>query len=256
MLFLDKIFSAISYAFSVRKNLPDAIGYEMSDPQVFPLPELASKCLENSGIHLKKCIVISFHFYNQSEKIQKDVRILLNGKCQFDPAMRLGDTGIAELIENKNGSSEIRVNEVYPGQSIYIQFFNPDLSFRLAQVLVNEREVTPLMQNLARALRYPQEELFRYLPAVTVAVAILFFGALGYFYYLKISENNFISNVLANKSPCAFIKFHNSVGQDALLERRFRQQSALVQELILSFNNVSSFDELKVKDDLLLCVKE
>lgn len=247
------MFDQIKAIVDLRKDIPDAIGYDVSGPMRFPLPvELTETLPEDLFKRVSEISLLAVRVDNYSSQALRDVRVLFNGSWIFQPRVTFRRRDVRVQSEIRMDDKEIVIAELPPNESAYIEIFNP-VDFSVDQVLISGRAVTGTMQKLAEARRYP--ELARSMLAMyaSVAVCAAALAAVAYVAWKKTSENRIIESAHAGFVSCSPYLFENGPAQDVILTRKFRQAGTLLEPYILAINKVHSLEELRIKDQVILC---
>ena len=154
------------------------------------------------------------------------------------------------------GVKEIYIEELPPNESLSISIFNTDETFQVDQVLIGDQLVTSTMNKLAEFKRIPS---FKWNFLFITMTIFLSLSAVGYSFYSmnKSSETNqLIAKAYKNLGymKCQPFEFDNAIGNEKKLERKYQQLSKTQQQNTLILNNVSTYEKLKVKDDILFCL--
>lgn len=251
----DQILSLIK----IRQELPDAIGYALTQKDhIFTLPEeISESCGEELAevLHHLSCIYLSID--NYTNRVQKSIRVLLAGSSEFTPRVlfrRRSNRVIHEILSEEN---EILIHEIPPNESVYILFYNPDAKFGIEQILVGDKTITPAMRKLAEAKRYPELFRMKFMSVLMFFITTIFvIGAISVVSYTLWNRHKIdqvMKDVYSDFSVCQNEIFYNSAEKEKELERRFKQLGT-AGTTTLMFNHVSSLDELKLKDIVILCV--
>jgi hypothetical protein len=233
------------------------VGSVIGDVYPYSVPcEILKALPELTAEPLKKMTAIDLRIDNYSSKIQKNIRILFSGNYHYSPSIKFLRRDVEVKAEIHDLDKEIFVSEIPPNESILITFFCPN-NFELNQLLIDDHEVTESMQKLANNKRYPSVALMN---RILLFILILAFASLaqsGYILYSlwrKTQENRLIDIAAAksNLSACSWSVFDNSLDKEKLLERKFEQLENF-KVFTLKLNKVSSLDELKKKEQVILC---
>ncbi|MBP2834726.1 hypothetical protein [Dickeya parazeae] len=251
----DQILSLIK----IRQELPDAIGYFLTQKDyIFTLPEeISESCGEELAevLHHLSCTYLSID--NYTNRVQKSIRVLLAGSSEFTPRVlfrRRSNRVIHEILSEEN---EILIHEIPPNESVYILFYNPDAKFGIEQILVGDKTITPAMRKLAEAKRYPELFRMKFMSVLIFFITTIFvIGAISVVSYTLWDRHKIdqvMKDVYSDFSVCQNEIFYNSAEKEKELERRFKQLGTDGKTTLI-FNHVSSLDELKLKDIVILCV--
>lgn len=252
---LDQILSMIK----IRQELPDAIGYTLSqENHIFTLPEeVIESCSEELAEVLHDLSCIYLRIDNYTNRVQKSIRVLLAGSSEFTPRVlfrRHSNRVTHEILSEEN---EILIYEIPPNESIIIIFYNPDAEFSIEQILVSDKTITPTMRKLAEVKRDPGLFRFKFIVGLMLFICIIVvtgcLSVLGYTLWNRHNTDQIMKDALSDFSMCQNEIFYNSTEKEKELERRFRQLGT-AGTTTLTINHVSSLDELKLKDIVILCV--
>lgn len=252
---LDQILAAIK----IRQELPDAIGYTFIEKQdMFEIPNEISKDLSEEALEkIEQLSCLYFRIDNFTTSVQKNIRVLMSGSYEYLPRLIYHRRDVDVGFEVMPDLKEILINEVFPNDSVIIQFYNPDKKFNVDQVLIKEKTITPTMQKLAYAKRHPDLAKMRFtssllifiLPCLTIFS--IFLGAHAYFTRSEYEKK--MSEFTENSNMCKYELFENSADKEKELERRFLQLGEAGSTTLL-INKVPTLAELKLKDTVVLCV--
>jgi hypothetical protein len=190
------------------------------------------------------------------QKFKKNIRILFSGNYHYSPSIKFLRRDVEVKAEIHDLDKEIFVSEIPPNESVLITFFCPS-NFELNQLLIDDHEITESMQKLANKKRYPSIVLWNRVLLFCVILTFVNLAQSGYTHYLvwrKTQENRLIDIAAAksNLSACSMSIFDNSFDKEKLLERKFEQLENF-KVFTLELNKVSSLDELKKKEQVILC---
>lgn len=247
----DQILSLIK----IRQELPDAIGYMLTqESHLFALPvEVTDSCGKDCKEILERLSCICLSIDNYSNKVQKSIRVLLSGNSEFTPRVlfrRRSNMVTHKILSEEN---EVFIHEIPPNESIFIVFYNPDAKFGVEQVLVGDKKITLAMQKLAEAKRTPEIARLDFFSFLIPLITIVFISVLCYALWSRHKTEKIMNDAFSDPSLCENEIFNNSVEKEKELERRFKQLGS-VGTVTLFINHVSSLDELKLKDTVILCV--
>ena len=244
---------AIKTILDIRKEIPDAVGYDTYGPISFPLPKEIQELL---GGYIDKpnfINITSIRVDNYSPKVQKQIRILYVGDYVYEPIFKFHRRDIPVKFSVKKIEKEFVVEELPPNESVSIEIFYPHKDFGVVLAISGDSEITTTMQKLAEARRYPELvriKLFTYAIAIFAVVIVPF---LGYAIWDKNQENNRINEALSEFASCSFTLMKNPPDNEKILERKFSNVGIYWQNYILSSNKVKSLDELKLKNEVVWC---
>lgn len=244
------MFNQIKAALDLRKEIPDAVGYDTYGPITFPLPqEIHSAIPQSIAQQLDDLTLISVRVDNYSSKTQRDIRVLFSGSWKFAPrfSFHRRDVEVKKNLIIKD--KEIVLLEIPPNESVSIEIFNPSKEFRVEQVLIGDVEITKVMQKLAEAKRYPlvaRLKLVTYLAAIAL-IAVIPFAV------NRILDQRKIEAAHAGLLSCTANVFANKAGNEAELERKLQQAGPYLSSYIFFLNRVTSLTELRLKDEVILC---
>jgi hypothetical protein len=248
------LFDQIKAVLDLRKEIPDAVGYDIYGPIVFPLPLEIRDAIPQSIIQqINNLTLLSVRIDNYSSKTQRCIRVLFSGDWAFAPRFSFHRRDVKVKSEIRIEDKEIVLLEIPPNESVSIEIFNPSNGFSIEQVLLGDIEVTKLMQKLAEAKRYPKLariKLFTYVISLVTVVTIFSVGLLT---WNRISEQRKIEAAHAGLLSCTPYIYANKTGNEAEVERKVQQAGPYLSGYIFYLNKVTSLNELKLKDELLLC---
>ncbi|WP_405122311.1 hypothetical protein ACI514_21150 [Pseudomonas sp. M20] len=238
---------------SLRKDLPDAIGWTTMGPYLYHAPaEMVS------GETRYTCTQIAL--YNESDSTLADVKLLYRGNFEFVPLITYSRHEAAVKWEHNAADKELVLKQVPPNEEVDISIYNPR-DFEVVQVLVNGRKITDFMTRRALAKAYPTPLRWRIAFPV---LGILVLGALSYTSwrtYSMVKSNmdyerdySLLSTVPNGFSGCHPYVFDNppNDSSEKQLERLLKQQNQWM-DFILAMNKVSLPEELHLKDRVVLC---
>lgn len=252
---IDQMLSLIK----IRQELPDAIGYALTEENhIFSLPdEITDSCDKELKEKLSHLSCVYLRIDNFTNEVQKFIRVLLAGSSEFTPRIlfrRRSNRATHEILSEEN---EIIIHEIPPNDSIYIIFYNPDNKFSIEQILVSDKSITPMMQKLAAAKRDPEIARLKFLAVFLIIIAILVsigsIPMIGYALWNRHETDQIMKDAFSGIPLCQSEIFNNSAEKEKELERRIKQLGSASSTTLL-MNHVSSLDELKLKDNVILCV--
>ena len=245
--------STIQNILQLKKELPDAVGYDTYGPISFPIPKELQNSIDIENAKLEFINITSIRIDNYSSKVQKDIRVLYSGGFLYEPVFKFRRRDVSVKFDINGDEKEIEIKEIPPNESVSIEIFYPSKGFDVIQVLSGENEITSLMQKLAEAKRYPEIARMKIL-TYTAAIAVLVLVATsGYFTWTKVKENNRINAAYSGFASCLPSIMENPPKNEKTLERKFNRLSSYWQNYILSSNKVFSLKELKLKDEVVWC---
>ncbi|ULR31690.1 hypothetical protein MJO48_02975 [Dickeya fangzhongdai] len=253
------MFNQMLSLIKIRQELPDAIGYALSQKnRIFMLPEeISESCGEELAevLHHLSCTYLSID--NYTNRVQKSIRVLLVGSSEFTPRVlfrRRSNRVTYEILSEEN---EILIHEIPPNESVYILFYNPDAKFSIEQILVGDKTITPAMRKLAEAKRYPELIRMKFMTVLMCFISIILvigtISVISYTLWNRHKIDQVMKDAYSEFSVCQNEIFYNSAEKEKELERRFKQLGT-AGTTTLTINHVSSLDELKLKDIVILCV--
>ncbi|MET4878411.1 hypothetical protein AB7160_00075 [Morganella morganii] len=253
------MFNQILSLIKIHQELPDAIGYTLSqENHLFTLPkEVTDSCSEEVADVLNDLYCVYLRIDNYTNKVQKSIRVLLAGSSEFTPRVLFRRHRNRVTHEIQSEENEILIHEMPPNESIFIIFYNPDAKFSVEQILVGDKTITPTMRKLAEAKRDPKLFRIKFITGLMLFISIIVatgcFSVLGYTLWDHHKTNQIMEDALSDFSMCQNEIFYNSTEKEKELERKFRQLGT-AGTTTLAINHVSSLDELKLKDIVILCV--
>lgn len=264
---LDIVFKLLPFLNSLRKDIPDCIGYEIYETTSFSLPREIKEMLidENHEISLLRRQVVRVD--NYSMKSKKNIRIIYSGSWKFSPDFIYRkresiDVSYRHLEDNK----EIVIDELLPNESVLITLYNPSSDFHVIQILFGDEEVTKTMQLLAESKRDPELSKLRFFSVVVypfiLVIAILLLGVSAWKIYDTVMYNNEVirkqniindarDKIYEGLALCYLDVFKND---NDIFNENIKKNVASM-EYIMKMNNVKNIDELKKKEDIVLCIK-
>ncbi|MFH8136347.1 hypothetical protein ABU178_19575 [Pantoea osteomyelitidis] len=253
------MFDQILAAIKIRQELPDAIGYAFIEKQdMFEIPNEISKDLSEETLEkIEQLSCLYFRVDNFTTSVQKNIRVLMSGSYEYLPRLIYQRRDVDVGFEVMPDLREILINEVFPNDSVIIQFYNPDKKFNVDQVLIKEKTITPTMQKLAYAKRHPDLAKMTFTSSLLILILScltifsIFFGA--YAYLTRSAYEEKISEFTENSNMCKYELFENSADKEKELDRKFLQLGE-AGSITLLINKVPTLAELKLKDTVVLCV--
>ncbi len=249
---IDKVLALLQ----LKKELPDAVGFQTLGPVVFTLPEELRDKLPLSYredfVDIKTSYLVIDNF---SKKVQKNIRIIYSGDIGLTPDIEYQNRGTNVDFEHKPDAQEIHINEILPEESIVVSITNSDSEFCVERILISGEMITSTMNKLANAKRYPPL-IWAYTLTTLVAAATVLTV---YNTYKTTEENRLIAERMnlfyknLGYSACQPEIFYNEIGQERELERIFNQLDDVDQSNTLIFNSVDSYEELKYLDEIVFC---
>ncbi|PCI12345.1 MAG: hypothetical protein COB71_09430 [Thiotrichales bacterium] len=164
------MFSTVLNILQLRKEVPDAVGYDTYGPISFPLPKEIQDLLKGDHNRPDFINITSIRVDNFSSKLKNGIRVLYTGDYLYEPIFKFHRRDIPVKFEVRSDEKEFLIEEIPPNESVSIEIFYPSKDFCVVQALSGEGEITSLMQKLTEAKRYP--ELAR-LKLFTYAIAML-----------------------------------------------------------------------------------
>jgi hypothetical protein len=248
------MFDQINALLSIKKEIPDAVGYDTYGPVIFPVPKEVSDLLPGTVIQMLEGVaVFGLHVDNYSEKIQKNVKVLYSGKFEYAPKIAFRRRDVTVKYEVSLEDKKIEVFEIPPNESVDIEFFNPNKEFRIDRVIVGDTQITKLMQKLAEAKKYPGRMRAELLLYFFVFLALSFSVGAVFYAWKKSKEMDDVSSFFPKSSGCYPYIYENIVGHEAELIRKVMQYPSSWRPVIFSLNKVEDLESLKFKDKVLLC---
>lgn len=247
------LLSTIQNVLQLKKEVPDAVGYDTYGPISFPIPKEFQDSLKDNHNKLGFIILTSIRIDNYSSKVQKSIRVLYSGDFSYQPVFKFHRRDIAVKFEIISNEKELVIDEIPPNESVSIEIFYPSNDFEVVQVLSGDNEITSLMQKLAEARRYPELARMKLIMYATLAVAATSIPVGGYFTWNKMQENARIEAAYSDFMSCSPSLMNNPPDNEKILERKFNNLDIYWQNYLLSSNKVHSLKELKLKDELIWC---
>lgn len=248
------MFDQISAFLSIRKEIPDAVGYDTYGPVVFSLPKEVSDLLPGSTIQMLEGVALfGLHVDNYSSKVQKNIKILYSGVFEYAPKITFRRRDVSVKFKVSLEDKQIEIFEIPPNESVDIEFFNPGERFNIDRIIVGSEQVTKLMQKLAEAKRYPGRARMEFLLYLFVVLAVSASACSVFYVWKKSKEMNEINSFFPKSAGCYPYIHENPVGDEARLARKIMQYPPLWRAFVFHLNKVDGIDDLKVKDKVLLC---
>lgn len=244
----------IKAALDLKKEIPDAVGYDTFGPITFPLPlEIRNALPHFVSEQIERITLLNLRIDNYSSKMQRNVRVLFSGNWSYAPQISFYRRDVEVKYKVLNADKEIVLLEIPPNESVSIEIFNPSDQFKVEQVLIGDVEVTKLMQKLAEARRHPDLAKFKaFMIAVSVFAIATTLGC-AYVIWNQVTEQRTIEAAHVGLRSCAPYVHANQPGREDVLERKFHQAGPYFSSYILFLNKVTSLSELKIKDQVVLC---
>jgi hypothetical protein len=191
--------------------------------------------------------------HNYSSKSQRNIRVLYSGDWAFAPRFSFHRRDINVKSEVRAEDKAILIHEIPPNESLSIELFNPSNEFNVEQVLLGDVAITKLMQKLAEAKRYPELAKLKFFTFALGLLAAVAVPSIALLTWNKFSEKHKIEAAHSGLLSCVPYIFANSVSHEAELERKMKQAGPHLSAYIFYLNKVASLEELKLKDELVLC---
>ena len=239
----------------LKKEIPDAVGYEMDGPDFYPLPsEILATLPTSTSTEIEGMIVRTLRIDNFSSKKQHNIKILFSGSWSYAPRINfMRRSSVQVKYDIFSNDKEILLHEVPPNETVFIHFFNTKERFKIDQVLIGDNAISKTMQRLANAKRSPElVKLTRFLwvfALMMAAVLLLSF----YGIWKKYSDNKIIEDASAGHLSCSSYVYDNSSFDVNALKQKYQKAGQIFQSYVLSVNKVKSFDELQLKEKVILC---
>jgi hypothetical protein len=232
--------------------------HSLKKKDMFEIPNEITKNLSEEALEkIEQLSFLYFRIDNFTTSVQKNIRVLMSGSYEYLPRLIYHRRDVDVGFEIMPDLKEIVINEVFPNDSVIIQFYNPDKKFNVDQVLIKEKTITPTMQKLAYAKRHPDLAKMTFTSSLLIfvfsclTIFLIFFGA--YAYFTRSEYEKKISEFTENSNMCKYELFENSADKEKELERRFLQLGESGSTTLL-INKVPTLAELKLKDTVVLCV--
>ena len=247
------LLSTVQSFLQIKKEVPDAVGYDTYGPISFPVPKEFKELPTENHDGLDFISLTSIRVDNYSSKVQKEIRVLYTGDFQYQPIFKFHRRDVSVKCDLKGGEKELIIEEIPPNESVSIEISYPSSDFEIVQVLSGNSEITSLMQKLAEARRHPELARMKLIMYATIAFATISIPVVGYFSWHKIQENARIEAAYSDFASCSPSLMVNPPENEKMLERKFNKLTMYWQNYILSSNKVYSLQELKLKDELVWC---
>jgi len=238
----------------IFKELPEAVGYSVYGPVAFSLPKELKEVI---GLSASKEIDTITSVYIQLDNFTNreitEISILYDGKFHYTPNVSFGRRDVRPIYEHNAEDKAFLITKLPPKESIHIEFFlDEDEFLAIDEVMTEGRLVTKWMQKVADMYRYPKLAIMSFFLFCFILLA---FAGLGWSLYTTSSYNDnyrIVNEAMSDWDACVPTPFINTIESEKLLKRKFQQQSKY-RYYIYKLNNVSSFEELKIKDMVILC---
>lgn len=251
------MFTQIKALLDIRKEAPDAVGYNTWGPISFPLPiEITEAIPESISNKISELICLHISIYNYSPKSQRDIRVLYSGDWEFSPKISFDRRETPVKFNINQEDKEIVINELPPNEAISIEVLNPHHDFKIDQVLLGDKQITKLMQKLAEAKRHPTLARLQLITVIALLSILASFSWAIFSLWRTTEEINSqdleFSKLLGDSGLCKLRIFENK-GTINDLAREFISPKQLSLEEALRLNKASSFEELQLKSKIILC---
>ncbi|MCQ3033671.1 hypothetical protein NLO88_23730 [Pseudomonas syringae] len=242
----------------LRKEIPDAVGYDTSGPVIFPVPQEIVNQLPGSAVQLLKGLsVFVLYIDNYSTKVQRELKILYSGGFEYTPKISYRRRNVDVKYRLNPTDKQIDIVEIPPNESVVLEFFYPSSNFKVEQVLIGDNQVTKLMQKLAEAKRFPDITRIKVLTNLFMIFALIAVASVGYLVWNSLSERRELEALLPKMSGCSTMLYDNRREDPLRYKEGFSSLSPYWKSFVLSLNDVQSEAELKLKSKIVLCdVKE
>lgn len=240
----------------IKKETPDAVGYQVFGPVVYNPPK---ELLDNLSTADRECLSEIKTWYvtidNVSSNTQKNIRVIYSGDIGLNPEVESQSRDVPVDFESNQDKKEIIVKEILPDDSIIISIHNANDDFKVNNVLIEDKMVTTTMQKLAEAKRRPSL-MWLYI-VLTLSVGATAYSVIST--KNKLDEQRKIDTYMEKfydklgYGSCTPSIFENSIGKEKELERAYKKLSTSDQANTLKFNDVDSYEQLKVQDEVLFC---
>ncbi|GAA5631402.1 hypothetical protein Acal02_02032 [Acinetobacter calcoaceticus] len=235
----------------LKKELPEAIGYELSE-EIIILPNEIIKLMkakdQTSLLWISRIII-----HNYTNILKKDIKILYHGNMRYDPLFYFKDRDVSVLYEINLENKEIIIHDIPPNESVYIFIYSENQSekFIVNQILVENSKITKQMNNRVQLKKYPW--LYRHTLLMIITIILSIGGIIfsGFTLSTRYIENKKLDDIYAEYESCSNRFFEYT---DPNMERKFRQMNEMWKQYNLKINKVNSLDELKLKDEIVLCL--
>lgn len=242
---------SIQTIFMLKKEIPDAIGYDTVGPISFPLAKEIQESAQNN--QLDYISLFSMTVYNFSAKVQKEIRILYSGDYEYQPIIKFSNREIMVRYEENQDNKELIIKEIPPNESISIEVFYPSKHFKIIQVLIGDHEITTLMQKLVEAKRYPSlvySKMMMYILVLVFSIALAF---LAFKIWETRQAHQSIQDAYSGFESCRPSLLKNPPGHEQVLERNYKKLNDVWKNHVLILNKVVSLEALKLKDEIVWC---
>ena len=246
---------------NLRKDIPDSICYEIYSDNHFTIPRELREFIRNSEIYSLKSTLIRID--NYSLKSKKNIRVIYSGNWEFSPDIsyrRREGVDVNYKIIDKD--KEIIIDEILPNESVYIFLYNTSSKFVIDQILFDDSEVTKTMQLLTEIKRYPELfklKIYTFILCLLSVVTLIMTGGSIYFIYDRYNMVerhqamiDDIANSINSKFDGCYIQVYETKKpsfEDAYNKNKWSEYETL------KFNKVSNTDELKAKQEVVLCLE-
>ncbi len=247
---IDKILGIIG----VFKELPEAIGYSVYGPIEFSLPKELKEVIGQAPIkEIDTITSVYVQIDNFTNREITEIAILYNGKFHYTPNFSFERRDVQPISEHNAEDKTLLIRKLPPKESVRIEvFLDEDESFVVNSIMTKGRLVTKWMQKISDIYRYPKLALMSFF---IICFLLLMFAIVGHSVYTTSLYNNnyrIINEAMSDWDGCTPTPFVNTIESEKLLKRKFQQQLKY-EYLIYKLNKVNSFDELKIKDMVILC---
>lgn len=248
------LFGTWTWLKSMQKNKPLAVGYESFGPFNFPLPHaILKEGVATQAQPLVNLDIFALIIDNYSSTSCKELRILYTGGSEYSPQLEFQNRDVEVKCRIDDQSKEILIDEIPPGETVSVAFFNPLAGFSIRHVLIGDSEITKSMRKMAQAKRYPHLYWFGRITSCVLIFAMATMFYTGYALWKTSKDQKIISSVTGDLQGCTPTVIYGSNENQDDLNRQFLTLNYPYDRLVLAMNKVTSLQELDEKKIVIFC---
>ncbi|KPJ87345.1 MAG: hypothetical protein AMJ53_18295 [Gammaproteobacteria bacterium SG8_11] len=243
---IDKVLNVIG----LFKELPEAIGYSIFGPLAFSLPkELQEAIGQSASKKIETVNVVYLKVDNFTNKEIRELSIMYGGSFSYTPNLNYERREIKPDHQQQEDKKVFLIKNIPPKDSVKIEIFlDQNETISIDNVLADGVLVTKWMQKIADIHRYPRFAIMY----LAMLVMLGFTGWTAYSNWTTTENYKIVNESMSDWEGCSPYPFENNIESEKLLKREFLQQQNY-HWLIFKLNKVNSFEELKLKDTVILC---
>ncbi len=246
-MFLDYLVAILK----LKRELPEAISYDVSENYIV----LPNEILSSLDVKLKSnfLTITRLLIDNYTDNLKKDIKILYQGEIEYQPLLFFKNRNVQVVYTLDEKYQEIYIESIPPKESIIIFMYSKQYQEKIEvkQVLIGDSCITENMRKMLLLKKDPWQYKYILFAIISVVFCVCSIIFTGYMIWNRHSENSKIEKIYAEFQSCEN-KIVNYT--DPSISRSFKQMNLQWQQFNLSINKVGSFDELMLKDEILLCI--